>query len=50
MEKLKREEVETEASWEAANETARVAHEVTRVKQSKLKRLRAQKRFLKEKE
>jgi len=43
MEKLKQEEIETEAAWEAANEIARV-------KQSKLKRLRAQKRFLKEKE
>ncbi len=43
MEKLEQEEIETEAAWEAANEIARV-------KQSKLKRLKAQKRFLKEKE
>ena len=50
IEKLKREEVKTEAAQEAANETARVINEVARVKQSKLKRLRAQKRFLKEKE
>ncbi len=50
IEKLEREEVETEATQEATNETARAANEVARVKQSKLKRLRAQKRFLKEKE
>lgn len=43
MEKLKHEETETEAAWEAANEVARI-------KLLKLKRLRAQKRFLKEKE
>ncbi len=43
MEKLEREEMETEAAWEAANEIARQ-------KQTKLKRLRQQKRFLKERE
>lgn len=39
MAKLEREELETEAAWEAATE-------LVRVKQAKLKRLRAQKRFL----
>lgn len=43
LEKLEREELETEAAWEAAVELARV-------KQSKLKRLRQQRRFLKERE
>ena len=43
MSKLEKEELETEAAWESAVELARE-------KQSKLKRLRDQKRFLKEKE
>ena len=50
MEKLEKEELETEAAWKAANELARSAQETARTKQSKLERLRVQKRFLRKKE
>ena len=43
MAKLKHEELKTKASWKATNELART-------QQTKLKRLRKQKRFLKERE
>ncbi len=40
IEKLEREELETEVAWEAANETTRQSLKTARQKQAKLKRLR----------
>ena len=50
LEKLNREKLKIETAWEAANEQTRVASEQARFKLVKLKRLRQQRRFLKERE
>lgn len=50
MEKLEREELEAEAAIDAAHAQAAAANEVARVKQSKLRRIRQQRKFLKSRE
>lgn len=50
LEKLEREELETEAALDLANAQAQAANETARVKQAKLKRLRQQRRFIKAQE
>ena len=49
MTKLKRKKLETEITWEIAFEQSRLTNELTRIKLFKLKRLRQQKKFLKQK-
>ena len=49
MTKLKREKLEIEATWEIALEQSRLTNELIRIKLFKLKRLRQQKKFFKQK-
>ena len=50
IEKLKRKELEAEAALNTTNAQIKIATELARTKRSKLKRLRNQRKFLKEKE